>query len=71
MVAVVTSSLARGNDPGNVHLPRRAGGLPRESVVNVSQLATVDRTALVSRAGRLADTHMKRVTDGLRLVLET
>ena len=69
IVAALTSNTARGEDPGNVLLPRAASGLPKASVVNVSQLATVDRSALVQRVGRLSRHHLERVSDGLRLVL--
>lgn len=69
VVAALTSNVARGDDPGNVMLPRAASGLPKASVVNVSQLATLDRSALVERAGRLSRHHLARVSEGLRLVL--
>jgi len=69
VVAALTSNLARGDDPGNVRLPRSASGLPKESVVNVSQLTTLDRSALTARVGRLHRHHLARVADGLRMVL--
>lgn len=69
LVAAITSNLERGNDPGNVTLPRAASGLPKASVVNVSQLATLDRSALTSRVGRLSRHHVARVAEGLRMVL--
>lgn len=69
VVATLTSNLARGDDPGNVILPRAASGLPKASVVNVSQIVTVDRSALVSRVGRLSGHHLARVGEGLRLAL--
>jgi mRNA interferase MazF len=69
IVAAVTSNLARADDPGNVRLSRKDSRLPRESVVNVSQLATVDRAALVSRIGRLPGAGLAQVEAGLGLVL--
>ena len=69
IVATLTSNLARGDDPGNVRVPRAASGLPKESVVNVTQLASVDRSALTTRAGRLSRHHRARVAEGLRMVL--
>jgi mRNA interferase MazF len=69
VVAALTSNLARGDDPGNVTLPRAASGLPKPAVVNVSQLASVDRSVLAARVGRLSTRHLARVADGLRLVL--
>ncbi|HQW08848.1 MAG TPA: type II toxin-antitoxin system PemK/MazF family toxin [Steroidobacteraceae bacterium] len=67
--AVVTSNLRLGAAPGNVRLPRKAGGLARESVVNVSQLITLDRRYLTSLAGRVSPTVMRDVEAGLRLTL--
>ena len=55
--------------PGNVRLTRRQGKLLKESVVNVSQVLTLDRTFLTEKAGRLPATSMKEVESGLRLVL--
>lgn len=67
--ATVTSNLRLGEAPGNVRLERRSSGLNRRSVVNVSQLLTLNRSALTERAGRLDDTKMNEVDQGLRLVL--
>lgn len=69
VAAAITSNLALAAAPGNVGLPRRATGLPRDSVVNVSQLATLDKTFLTTRAGRITDVLLRQVEDGLRLAL--
>lgn len=69
VVATLTANLGRADDPGNVLIPRGACGLPKESVVNVTQLATVDRAHLTSRVGRLPPRLLARAADGLRLVL--
>ena len=55
--------------PGNVPCRPKASGLPRPSVINVSQLASVTRATLTERVGRVADSVMRQVEDGLRLVL--
>jgi mRNA interferase MazF len=55
--------------PGNVLIPAKASGLPKDAVANVSQLITIDRDFLRERAGRLRDQPMKDVESGLRLVL--
>lgn len=70
IVAVVTSNLALGEAPGNVVLPARSSGLPRDSVVNVSQVLTLDREFLTVRAGVLPARLRTRVDAGLRLVLQ-
>lgn len=68
-VAAITSNTRLAERPGNVRLRRGAGGLDRPSVVNVTQVATIDRAMLGSRVGMLARTDMARVDDGLRLAL--
>lgn len=69
IVAVLTSDLARAEAPGNVRVPRVDSGLPRPSVVNVSQLFTIDRAVLTKRVRALPAATMKAVDAGLKLVL--
>lgn len=69
LVAVITSNLKLIDAPGNVLLPSKASGLPNDSVVNVSQVLTLDRTFLTERAGKLAARYVAQVDAGLRLVL--
>jgi len=70
VVAAVTSNLKYAHLPGNVRLQKREGGLPRSSVINVTQIATVDRSALVAKIGQLSKARLFAVWDGIRLVLE-
>ena len=70
VVCAITSNLARAAAPGNLQLRKGEAGLPKPSVVNVSQVFTVDKSELVDRIGRLS---VKRVTDiveGMKLVNE-
>jgi mRNA interferase MazF len=69
IAAVVTSNLVLADAPGNVRIPARASGLKKASVVNVSQIITIDEAYLTERAGTLKANYMKEVNDGLRLVL--
>ena len=69
VVVVVTSNTRLAQAPGNVLLSRRASGLPRESVVNVSQVLTVDRSFLLDRVGTLSLRLLEDVENGLRQVL--
>jgi len=55
--------------PGNVRVRARASGLSRDSVVNVSQLITVEKQLLTERIGRLAPELLQDVDSGIRLVL--
>ena len=69
VAVVLTSNLRLLDAPGNVLVPRRASGLPRDSVANVSQIVTVDRDALAESAGTLGADLLSEVEAGLRLVL--
>jgi mRNA interferase MazF len=70
IIAVITSNLELADAPGNVLLPAQATGLPRDSVANVSQLITLDRSFLDARAGMLPRRLQGSVDAGLRGVLE-
>lgn len=69
VVAAISSNLRLADAPGNVRLRRAESGLPKPSVVNVSQLLTVSREHLREPAGALPARAMNRVAEGLRLVL--
>jgi mRNA interferase MazF len=65
----LTSNLHWADAPGNVRLSARSTGLPRESVANVSQLVTLDRSALTERAGTLLPASLDLVLGGIDIVL--
>jgi mRNA interferase MazF len=69
IAAVVTSNTALAAMPGNVFLPAVATGLPRDSVVNVTALVTLNRAELAGPAGELPDGILREVDRGLRRVL--
>ncbi len=69
VVAALTTSMRGSTAPGNVLLRRGQGGVPKDSLVNVSQLVTVDQSLLSERIGCLPARIMERVDFGLRLVL--
>jgi len=70
IVAPITSNIELAEAPGNVLLPARSSGLPRDSVVNVSQLLTLDRRFLPEHAGTLSARFQRSVDEGLRTVLQ-
>ena len=69
LAAVVTTNVHLAEAPGNVRLPVRGTGLTKPSVVNVSQIITVDKSLLTERVGRLNPRSLTEVEEGLRLVL--
>ncbi len=69
IVAAIMSNVELAAAPGNVRCSRRDTGLTKRSVVNVSQLATIDKRALLERVGMLAAPKLALVEEGVRLVL--
>jgi mRNA interferase MazF len=70
VIAIINGNLQLADAPGNILLPAAASGLPRDSVVNVSQLMTLDRSYLTERAGLLPPRLRAALDTGLRLALE-
>ena len=70
IVAAITSNVALADAPGNVLLPAGSADLARDSVVNVSQLLTLDRRFLTEHAGTLLPRLLRSVDEGLRMVLQ-
>lgn len=69
IVAIVTSNLALADAPGNVRVGKSESGLAKPSVVNVSQVLTLDRELLRQRVRGLPADTMRQVDEGLRLAL--
>ncbi|MGO9059719.1 MAG: type II toxin-antitoxin system PemK/MazF family toxin [Candidatus Binataceae bacterium] len=67
--AAITSNLRLSAAPGNVMLPKRESGLTKDSVINVSQLVTLNKAFLVGRLATISPVRIREVEDGLRLVL--
>jgi mRNA interferase MazF len=70
VVCALTSNLALAEAPGKVRLRKGESGLPKESVVNVSQIFTLDRQDCTDKIGALSARRIREVIDGVRLVLE-
>lgn len=69
IVVIITSNTQLAEAPGNVLLSREVSGLSKDSVANVSQILTVDKTFLTERIGALPDYLQEEVDEGLRMVL--
>jgi mRNA interferase MazF len=65
----LTSNLAWAGAPGNVLVPRKIAGLPKDSVANASQIVAVDRALLAQRAGKLPPKKFAQVMSGIDVVL--
>ena len=70
VVCAITSNLKRAAAPGNVRLEAKEAGLPKRSVVNVSQIFTVDREYFSEPTGVLPPERLEEVLAGVRFVFE-
>ena len=69
IVVIITSNTQLAEAPGNVLLPSEATALPKDSVANVSQVLTADKTFLVERIRMLPEYLQELVDEGLRTIL--
>ncbi len=70
IVVAISSNLRLAAAPGNVLLPAAETGLPRDSVVNVSQILTLDKAIIDEFVGRVTGGALAAIVRGIRLVLE-
>jgi len=71
LVCPLTSNVKRASAPGNVLLDTKETNLPKQSVVNVSQVFTVDKTQLDEYVGTLSARRILEILNGIKLVLES
>lgn len=69
LAVALTANLRLVDAPGNVLVPAKTSGLPKDSIANVSQVVTLDKAMLTELAGRIRGTLLSDVSSGLRLVL--
>jgi mRNA interferase MazF len=69
VIVIITSNLLLASAPGNVQLTMRQSKLKRKSVINVSQILTVDKSILTDRVVSLPEDVQNRIDEGLRTVL--
>jgi mRNA interferase MazF len=70
VVCALTSNLQRAKAPGNVLLLKGEGNLKKDSVVNISQVITVNKSDLVEKIGSLPAGRVREIVEGLRLLTE-
>ncbi|MBE9582818.1 MAG: type II toxin-antitoxin system PemK/MazF family toxin, partial [Proteobacteria bacterium] len=69
IVLAITSTLKFGELPGNVVLRKGEAGLPKKSVVNVTQIKTVDKSSLKEKIGSLTKDRIAEVHEGMKLIM--
>ncbi|MBE0426280.1 MAG: type II toxin-antitoxin system PemK/MazF family toxin [Nitrospirae bacterium] len=70
VVCALTSNLKWAKSPGNVLLKKGEGNIPKDSVVNITQIETVDKSFLTEKIGTLQPSRIKQIIEGIRLLLE-
>jgi mRNA interferase MazF len=70
IVVTVTSNLRLVDAPGNFKITKKQSNLNKDSVVNVSQLITLDKTFLTEQVGKLNSKNISYLNEGVRLVLD-
>jgi len=71
VVCALTTNLKRANAPGNILLKKGEGNLKKDSVVNISQIITADKSDLVEKIGSLSPSKVKQIIDGVKLLIES
>ena len=71
VVAAISTNLHLAAAPGTVRIAKGEAGLPKPSVANLSQLRTIDKSALTSRMGQLGSSRIQELRAGLAILFET
>ena len=67
--AVITSNITLSKAPGNIRLTKSESKLPKESVINISQIITIDKSLLKKYVSSINETIIKKVESGIKIVL--
>lgn len=70
VVCAITSNIKRAEAPGNVLLNKGEANLPKKSVVNISQIYTVNKTDLVEKIGKVSGKRFNEILQGIKLLTE-
>lgn len=70
VVCTLTSNLKRAKAPGNVLLEKGEANLPKKSIVNISQIYTVNQVDLIEKIGQMSEERFQQILDGIKLLTE-
>jgi len=70
VVCALTSNLKWAKSPGNVLIKKGEGNIPKDSVVNISQIETIDKSFLIEKIGTLSPSRIKQIIEGIQLLME-
>jgi len=69
--AVITSNMKLSMMPGNITLEKGDSGLDKTSVINFSQIATIDKTRLIEQISMLPKKYIEKINENIRLIFDT
>ncbi len=70
VMCALTSNLKRGLSPGNVVLKKGEANLSKKSVINITQIYTVDKSDLFEKIGKVNSERLKEILQGIQLLTE-
>ena len=70
IICALTSNLKRAKSPGNVLLKKKNANLSKDSVINISQILTIDKSDLLEKIGTISEKKLNEVLDGLKLIFD-
>jgi len=70
VICALTSNIKRAQAPGNVLLKKGEANLPKKSVVNISQIYTVNKSDLIEKIGKVSVTRFNEILEGVKLLTE-
>lgn len=70
VLCALTTNLTRASCPGNIMLKKKEAGLPKKSVVNITQIITVNKSDLKEKIGQLSKSRVKEIIEGLEILLK-
>ena len=71
VACAITSNIKRAKAPGNILLKKGEGGLKKDSVVNISQIITIDKSDIEEKIGSLPVSKVKQIIEGVKLLIES
>ncbi len=70
VVCALTSNLKWAKSPGNILLKKGEGNLLRDSVVNITQIETIDKSFLIEKIGSISPSSIKQIIEGIKFLIE-
>jgi mRNA interferase MazF len=69
VLCAITSNVSRASAPGNVLIKRGDGNIPKTSVVNITQIVTLNKSDLIEKIGTLPKKLTEKILEGINLLI--